>query len=152
MNRTVFKCTEEDFLNKPLYSRFLKTDSFKGVLHPLTGDYTPKPQKEIDDSLYVYGKKGPQKPEISNSDDSSNEHSSCQSNDSEGSFGNPFKYSSESESESLGVPKEMSTSKSVTTNEKVVSEPKSTEVKPSCVKTPMQQRKNQETPKVNRKN
>ncbi|GJY41612.1 hypothetical protein Tco_0428882, partial [Tanacetum coccineum] len=23
---------------------------------PLSGDYTPKPQEEIDDSLYVYGK------------------------------------------------------------------------------------------------
>ncbi|GJX59336.1 ribonuclease H-like domain-containing protein [Tanacetum coccineum] len=155
MNRTVFKCTEEDFLNKPLYSRFSKTDSFKGVPHPLTGDYTPKPQEEIDDSLYVYGKKGPQEPEISDSDNSSNEHSSCQSNDSEGSFGNPSEHTSESESESLSVPKEMSTSKSVTTNEKVVSEPKSTEVEPSCVthvKTPRQQMKNQETPKVNRKN
>ncbi|GJW35570.1 ribonuclease H-like domain-containing protein [Tanacetum coccineum] len=66
MNRTVFKCTEEDFLNKPLYSRFSKTDNFKGVPHPLTGDYTPKPQEDIDDSLYVYGKKGGnlQKPEI----------------------------------------------------------------------------------------
>ncbi|GJW27282.1 hypothetical protein Tco_0041093, partial [Tanacetum coccineum] len=64
MNRTVFKCTEEDFLNKPLYSRFSKTDNFKGVPYPLYGDYTPKPQEEIDDSLYVYGKKGPQKPEI----------------------------------------------------------------------------------------
>ncbi|GJR74043.1 ribonuclease H-like domain-containing protein [Tanacetum coccineum] len=51
MNRTVFKCTEEDFLNKPLYSRFSKTDNFKGVPHPLTGDYTPKPQEEIDDSF-----------------------------------------------------------------------------------------------------
>ncbi|GJT51683.1 ribonuclease H-like domain-containing protein [Tanacetum coccineum] len=30
MNRTVFKCTEEDFLNKPLYSRFSKIDNFKG--------------------------------------------------------------------------------------------------------------------------
>ncbi|GKB84963.1 putative ribonuclease H-like domain-containing protein [Tanacetum coccineum] len=151
MNRTMFKCTEEDFLNKPLYSRFSKTDSFKGVPHPLTGDYTPKPQEEIDDSLYVYGKKGPQKPEISDSDDSSNEHSSCQSNDSEGSFGNPSEHSSESESESLSVPKEMSTSKSVTTNEKVVSEPKSTEVEPSCVthvKTPRQPMKNQGTPEV----
>ncbi|GJS73265.1 hypothetical protein Tco_0706106 [Tanacetum coccineum] len=57
INHTVFKCTEGDFLNKPLYSRFTKTDSFKGVPHPLTGDYTPKPQEEIDDSLYVYGKK-----------------------------------------------------------------------------------------------
>ncbi|GJW21589.1 ribonuclease H-like domain-containing protein [Tanacetum coccineum] len=132
MNRTVFKCTEEDFLNKPLYSRFSKTDNFKGVPHPLTGDYTPKPQEEIDDSLYVYGKKGPQKPEISDSDDNSTEHSTCQSNDSEGSFGNPSEHSSESESESISVPNEMSTSKSVTTNEKVVSESK--EVEPSCAK------------------
>ncbi|GJZ89081.1 ribonuclease H-like domain-containing protein [Tanacetum coccineum] len=139
MNRTVFNCTEEDFIDKPLYSRFSKTDSFKGVPHPLTGDYTPKPQQEIDESLYVYGKKGPQKPEISDSDDKSNEHSTCQSNDSEGSFGNPSEHSSESESESISVPNEMSTSKSVTTNEKVVSESK--EVEPSCVthvKTPRQ--------------
>ncbi|GJW60610.1 hypothetical protein Tco_0109945 [Tanacetum coccineum] len=153
MNRTVFKCTEEDFLNKPLYSRFSKTDNFKGVPHPLTGDYTPKPQEEIDDSLYVYGKKGPQKPEISDSDDNSTEHSTCQSNDSEGSFGNPSEHSSESESESISVPNEMSTSKSVTTNEKVVSESK--EVEPSCVthvKTPRQPMKNQGTPKVKGKN
>ncbi|GJV86176.1 putative ribonuclease H-like domain-containing protein [Tanacetum coccineum] len=118
MNRTVFNCTEEDFIDKPLYSRFSKTDSFKGVPHPLTGDYTPKPQQEIDESLYVYGKKG-------------------------------------SESESLSVPKEMSTSNFVTTNEKVVSEPKPTEVEPSCVthvKTPRQPMKNQGTPKVNGKN
>ncbi|GJS05860.1 ribonuclease H-like domain-containing protein [Tanacetum coccineum] len=155
MNSTVFNCTEEDFIDKPLYSRFSKTDSFKGVPHPLTGDYTPKPQQEIDESLYVYGKKGPQKHKTSVSDDKSNEHSTCQSNDSEGSFGNPSEHSSESESESISVPKEMSTSKSVTTNEKVVSEPKSTEVEPSCVthvKTPRQQMKNKETPKVNIKN
>ncbi|GKA86708.1 hypothetical protein Tco_0808419 [Tanacetum coccineum] len=153
MNRTVFKCTEEDFLNKPLYSRFSKTNNFKGVPHPLYGDYTPKPQEEIDDSLYVYGKKGPQKPEISDSDDNSTEHSTCQSNDSEGSFGNPSEHSSESESESISVPNEMSTSKSVTTNEKVVSESK--EVEPSCathVKTPRQQMKNQGTPEVKGKN
>ncbi|GJS15804.1 putative ribonuclease H-like domain-containing protein [Tanacetum coccineum] len=110
MNRTVFQCTEKDFLNKPLYNRFSKTDNFKGVPHPLTGDYTPKPQEEIDDSLYVYGKKGPQKPEISDSDDNSTEHSTCQSNDSEGSFGNPSEHSSESESESISVPNEMSAS------------------------------------------
>ncbi|GKA20414.1 hypothetical protein Tco_0700403 [Tanacetum coccineum] len=124
MNRSVFKCTEEDYINKPLYSRFTKTNSFKGVPHPLTGDYTPKPQEEIDDSLYVYGKKGPQKPEISDSDDNSTEHSTCQSNDSEGSCGNTSEHSSESESESISVPNEMSTSKSVITNEKVVSESK----------------------------
>ncbi|GJS42545.1 ribonuclease H-like domain-containing protein [Tanacetum coccineum] len=153
MNRTVFKCTQEDFLNKPLYSRFSKTDNFKGVPHPLTGDYTPKPQEEIDDSLYVYGKKGPQKPEISDSDDNSTEHSTCQSNDSEGSCGNTSEHSSESESESISVPNEMSTSKSVITNEKVVSESK--EVEPSCathVKTPRQQMKNQGTSEVKGKN
>ncbi|GJV60595.1 ribonuclease H-like domain-containing protein [Tanacetum coccineum] len=153
MNRTVFQCTEKDFLNKPLYSRFSKTDNFKGVPHPLTGDYTPKPQEEIDDSLYVYGKKGPQKPEISDSDDNSTEHSTCQSNDSEGSFGNPSEHSSESESESISVPNEMSASKSVITNEKVVSESK--EVEPSCathVKTPRQQMKNQGTSEVKGKN
>ncbi|GJV03816.1 putative ribonuclease H-like domain-containing protein [Tanacetum coccineum] len=66
------------------HNRFSKTDNFKGVPHPLTGDYTPKPQEEIDDSLYVYGKKGPQKPEISDSDDNSTEHYICQSNDSYG--------------------------------------------------------------------
>ncbi|GJT35874.1 ribonuclease H-like domain-containing protein [Tanacetum coccineum] len=153
MNRSVFKCTEEDYINKPLYSRFTKTNSFKGVPHPLTGDYTPKPQEEIDDSLYVYGKKGPQKPEISDSDDNSTEHSTCQSNDSEGSFGNPSEHSSESESESISVPNEMSTSKSVITNEKVVSELQ--EVEPSCakhVKTPRQQMKNQGTSEVKGKN
>ncbi|GJZ69177.1 hypothetical protein Tco_0632727, partial [Tanacetum coccineum] len=138
---------------KPLYSRFSKTDSFKGVPHPLTGDYTPKPQQEIDESLYVYGKKGPQKPKISDSDDKSNEHSTCQSNDNEGSFRNPSEHSSESESKSISVLKEMSTSKSVTINEKVVSELK--EVEPSCVthvKTPRQPMKNPETHKVNGKN
>ncbi|GJT12267.1 hypothetical protein Tco_0859309 [Tanacetum coccineum] len=133
--------------------RFTKTNSFKGVLHPLTRDYTPKPQEEIDDSLYVYGKKGPQKPEISDSDDNSTEHSTCQSNDSEGSCGNTSEHSSESESESISVTNEMSTSKSVITNEKVMSESK--EVEPSCakhVKTPRQQMKNQGTSEVKGKN
>ncbi|GJW52738.1 putative ribonuclease H-like domain-containing protein [Tanacetum coccineum] len=62
-------------------------------------------------------------------------------------------HSSESESESISVPNEMSTSKSVTTNEKVVSESK--EVEPSCathVKTPRQPMKNQGTPEVKGKN
>ncbi|GJW03225.1 ribonuclease H-like domain-containing protein [Tanacetum coccineum] len=134
---------------------FSKTDNFKGVPHPLTGDYTPKPQQEIDESLYVYGKKGPQKHKTSVLDDIFNEDSTCQSNDSEGSFGNPSEHSSEFESESISVPKEMSASKSVTTNEKVVSEPKPKGVEPSCVthvKTPRQSMKNQKTPKVNKKN
>ncbi|GKA01532.1 hypothetical protein Tco_0674197 [Tanacetum coccineum] len=96
---------------------------------------------------------GPQKPKISDSDDNSTEHSTCQSNDSEGSCGNTSDHSSESESESISVPNEMSTSKSVITNEKVVSELQ--EVEPSCakhVKTPRQQMKNQGTSEVKGKN
>ncbi|GKC57716.1 hypothetical protein Tco_1085314, partial [Tanacetum coccineum] len=54
---------------------------------------------------------GPQKPESSDSDDNSTEHSTCQSNDSEGSCGNTSKHSSEYESESISVTNEMSTSK-----------------------------------------
>ncbi|GJV19824.1 putative ribonuclease H-like domain-containing protein [Tanacetum coccineum] len=98
---------------------------------------------------------GPQKHKTSVSDDKFNEYSTCQSNDSAGSFGNTSEHSVEFESEIISVPKEVSESKSVTTNEKVVSEPKPKEVKPSCVthvKTPRQPVKNQETPKVNRKN
>ncbi|GKA41533.1 putative ribonuclease H-like domain-containing protein [Tanacetum coccineum] len=36
-----------------------RTMTFNGVTTPLSGDYTPQPQEEIDDALYVYGKKGP---------------------------------------------------------------------------------------------
>ncbi|GJU98968.1 putative ribonuclease H-like domain-containing protein [Tanacetum coccineum] len=87
------------------------TNDFKGVPPPLSGDYTPKPQEEIDDALYVYGKKGPQKPEISVSDENSSEHSTCQSNDSEGSCENTSEHSFETESESLSEPNEMSKSR-----------------------------------------
>ncbi|GJW34418.1 hypothetical protein Tco_0054450 [Tanacetum coccineum] len=118
MNFSVFKCSKEDSMGKPSYSRFTKTNDFKGVPHPLSGDYTPKPQEEIDDSLYVYGKKGPQKPKISVSDDNSSEHSTCQSNDSEGSCGNTSEHSFETESESLSEPNEMSKSRLEVTNEK----------------------------------
>ncbi|GJU46486.1 hypothetical protein Tco_1203752 [Tanacetum coccineum] len=48
--------SEEDFVDKPLYNRFSKTDNFKGVPHPLTGDYTPKPQQEIDESLIIHSR------------------------------------------------------------------------------------------------
>ncbi|GKC41672.1 retrovirus-related pol polyprotein from transposon TNT 1-94 [Tanacetum coccineum] len=120
MNRTVFNCTKEDFVEKPLYNRFSKTDNLIGVPHPLTGDYNPKPQQEINES-----------------------------------FKNPSEHSSEFKSESISVPKEMYASKSVTTNEKVVSKTKPKDVEPSYVtyvKTPRQPMKNQETPKVDRKN
>ncbi|GJS34699.1 ribonuclease H-like domain-containing protein [Tanacetum coccineum] len=38
-------------LNDEVLSRFTKTNDFKGVPHPLSVDYTPKPQEEIDDSF-----------------------------------------------------------------------------------------------------
>ncbi|GJX99249.1 ribonuclease H-like domain-containing protein [Tanacetum coccineum] len=82
----------EDSVGKPLYSRFVKTNDFKGVPHPLSGDYTPKPQEEIDDSLYVYG--------------------SC---------GNTSEHSFETESESLSVPNEMSNEKVVSELQEVES-------------------------------
>ncbi|GJV34273.1 putative ribonuclease H-like domain-containing protein [Tanacetum coccineum] len=47
----VFKGTEEDSVGKPLYSRFIKDNDFKGVPHPLSGDYSPIPQEEIDESF-----------------------------------------------------------------------------------------------------
>ncbi|GJZ90780.1 hypothetical protein Tco_0662707, partial [Tanacetum coccineum] len=155
MNFSVFNCSEEDSVGKPLYSRFIKTNDFKGVPHPLSGDYTPKPQEEIDESLYVYGKKGPQEPEPSVSDDRSSEYSTCQSNDSAGSIGTSSEHSFDPESEISRVPKEVYVSKPLTTNAQGVSAPKSKEVEPSCVshiKSPRQPIKDQETPKVNRKN
>ncbi|GJR16559.1 ribonuclease H-like domain-containing protein [Tanacetum coccineum] len=155
MNFSVFNCSEEDSVGKPLYSRFIKTNDFKGVPHPLSGDYTPTPQEEIDESLYVYGKKGPQEPEPNVSDDRSSEYSTCQSNDSAGSIGTSSEHSVDLESEISRVPQEVYVSTPITTNEKGVSAPKSKEVEPSCVshiKTPRQPIKDQETPKVNRKN
>ncbi|GJY94072.1 hypothetical protein Tco_0510433 [Tanacetum coccineum] len=154
MNFSVFKGTEEDSVGKPLYSRFIKANDFKGVPHPLSGDYTPKPQEEIDESLYVYGKKGPQEPEPSVSDDRSSEYSTCQSNDSAGSIRTSSEHSLDPNPD-FKIPLEGNVSTPITTNEKGVSAPKSKEVEPSCVsyiKTPRQPIKDQETPKVNRKN
>ncbi|GJR84706.1 hypothetical protein Tco_0155491 [Tanacetum coccineum] len=131
MNFSVFNCSKEDSVGKPLYSRFIKTNDFKGVPHPLSGDYTPTPQEEIDESLYVYGKKGPQEPEPSVSDDRSSECSTCQSNDSAGSIGTSSVHSVDSESEISSVPPEVCV---------------------SHIKTPRQPIKDQATPKVNRKN
>ncbi|GJU20247.1 ribonuclease H-like domain-containing protein [Tanacetum coccineum] len=72
----------------PLYSRFKQVE-YKGVPHPLSGDYTPREQEDIDDSLYEYGKHGPQpkspSPTVSNA--SSIVFSICPSNDSDGELG-----------------------------------------------------------------
>ncbi|GKD35600.1 ribonuclease H-like domain-containing protein [Tanacetum coccineum] len=72
-----------------------------------------------------------------------------------GSIGTSSEHSVDLESEISRVPQEVYVSKPITTNEKGVSAPKSKEVEPSCVthiKTPRQPIKDQETPKVNRKN
>ncbi|GJU18867.1 hypothetical protein Tco_1146833 [Tanacetum coccineum] len=79
-------------VGKPLYSRFSKTNDFKEGFS--------------------------KKPEISDSDDNSSEHSTCQSNDSEGSCGNTSEHSFETKSESLSVPNEVSKSRLEVTNEK----------------------------------
>ncbi|GJY44791.1 ribonuclease H-like domain-containing protein [Tanacetum coccineum] len=83
-----------------------------------SGDYTPKPQEEIDESLYVYGKKGPQEPEPSVSDDRSSECSTYQSNDNAGSIRTSFEHFVDFESEISRVPQEVYVSKPITTNEK----------------------------------
>ncbi|GJS29049.1 hypothetical protein Tco_0489669 [Tanacetum coccineum] len=86
---TVPNSGEEDSVGKPLYSRFIKTNNFKGVPHPLSGDYTPKPQEEINESLYVYG-----------------------------SIGTSSEHSLDPESEISRVPPEVYVSTPITTNEK----------------------------------
>ncbi|GJV58687.1 hypothetical protein Tco_1464787 [Tanacetum coccineum] len=106
-----FRETNAGYNDIPLYSRFKQVE-YKGVPHPLSGDYTPREQEDIDDSLYEYGKFGPQpqspSPTVSNassivfsicpsndsdgelgavSDASSTHYSTCQSNDSDGELG-----------------------------------------------------------------
>ncbi|GJT58748.1 hypothetical protein Tco_1002281 [Tanacetum coccineum] len=74
---------------------------------------------------------------------------------SAGYIGTSSKHSVDLESEISRVPQEVYVSKPITTNENGASAPKSKEVEPSCVthiKTPRQPIKDQETPKVNRKN
>ncbi|GKF80281.1 hypothetical protein Tco_0238883, partial [Tanacetum coccineum] len=110
ISRGIFALRETDagYYDIPLYSRFKQVE-YKGVPHPLSGDYTPREQDDIDDSLYEYGKYGPQpqspSPTVSNasslvfsicpsndsdrelgavSNDSSTHYSTCQSNDSDG--------------------------------------------------------------------
>ncbi|GJR32794.1 putative ribonuclease H-like domain-containing protein [Tanacetum coccineum] len=83
-----FRETNAGYNDIPLYSRFKQVE-YKGVPHPLSGDYTPREQEDIDDSLYEYGKYGPQpqSPSPIESDASSTVSSTCQSNDSDGEQG-----------------------------------------------------------------
>ncbi|GJV20745.1 reverse transcriptase domain-containing protein [Tanacetum coccineum] len=75
-----FRETDAGYYDIPLYSRFKQVE-YKGVPHPLSGDYTPREQEDIDDSLYEYGKYGPQpqSPSPTESDASSTVYSTCQS-------------------------------------------------------------------------
>ncbi|GJY40430.1 putative ribonuclease H-like domain-containing protein [Tanacetum coccineum] len=57
INSSVFRCSKEDSIGKPSYSRFTKTNDFKGVPPPLSGDYTPQPPGGNDDALYILCKK-----------------------------------------------------------------------------------------------
>ncbi|GKD23722.1 hypothetical protein Tco_1225425 [Tanacetum coccineum] len=45
-----FRETNAGYNDIPLYSRFKQVE-YKGVPHPLSGDYTPREQEDIDDSL-----------------------------------------------------------------------------------------------------
>ncbi|GKD64777.1 hypothetical protein Tco_1306885, partial [Tanacetum coccineum] len=83
-----FRETNAGYNDIPLYSRFKQVE-YKGVPHPLSGDYTPSEQEDIDDSLYEYGKYGPQpqSPSPIESDASSTVSSTCQSNDNDGEQG-----------------------------------------------------------------
>ncbi|GJU05952.1 hypothetical protein Tco_1122382 [Tanacetum coccineum] len=114
---------DEDSIGKPSYSRFTKTNEFKGVPPPLSGDYTPQPQEEIDDTL---------------SCDISLEHTS-------------FETESESLSEPNEMPKsrlEENKEKDVSAPKSKEVEPSCV----SHIKTPRQPLKDKETHKVNRKN
>ncbi|GJT84712.1 putative ribonuclease H-like domain-containing protein [Tanacetum coccineum] len=76
MSRGIFvlRETDEGYYDIPLYSRFKQVE-YKGVPPPLSGDYTPRAQEDIDDSLLFV------------SDASSTHYSICPSNDSDGELG-----------------------------------------------------------------
>ncbi|GJS37155.1 ribonuclease H-like domain-containing protein [Tanacetum coccineum] len=91
MDRGIFASireTDPGYHDIPLYSRFKQVE-YKGVPHPLSGDYTPREQEDIDDSLYEYGKHGPQpqSPSPTETNASSIVFSICPSNDSDGELG-----------------------------------------------------------------
>ncbi|GJT13827.1 retrovirus-related pol polyprotein from transposon TNT 1-94 [Tanacetum coccineum] len=164
ISRGIFAFRERDAGNYqiPLYSRFKQVE-YKGVPHPLSGDYTPREQEDIDDSLYEYGKHGPQpktpSPTVSNA--SSIVFSICPSHDSDGELGtvfnaNPTIYSSCQSNDSDGeqgpisdhsvqdnptnIPSIEQVTKDTQTTQPQVPEPQQT-VDPSCaqhVKTPRQ--------------
>ncbi|GJS77417.1 hypothetical protein Tco_0727298 [Tanacetum coccineum] len=134
-----FRETNAGYNDIPLYSRFKQVE-YKGVPHPLSGDYTPREQEDIDDSLYEYGKYGPQpqSPSPIESDASSTVSSTCQSNDSDGEQGTVSDHSVNDDP--IPIPSSEQVTTSTQKTQPQVPKPQQT-VDPSCaqhVKTPRQ--------------
>ncbi|GJU60786.1 hypothetical protein Tco_1238552 [Tanacetum coccineum] len=141
MDRGIFVLKETDagYNEIPLYSRFKQVE-YKGVPHPLSGDYTPREQEDIDDSLYEYGKYGPQpqSPSPIESDASSTVYSTCQSNDSDGEQGTVSDHSVNDDP--IPIPSIEQVTTATQKTQPQVPKPQQT-VDPSCaqhVKTPRQ--------------
>ncbi|GJR32928.1 hypothetical protein Tco_1109160 [Tanacetum coccineum] len=134
-----FRETNAGYNDIPLYSRFKQVE-YKGVPHPLSGDYTPREQEDIDDSLYEYGKYGPQpqSPSPIESDASSTVYSTCQSNDSDGEQGTVSDHSVNDDP--IPIPSIEQVTTATQKTQPQVPKPQQT-VDPSCaqhVKTPRQ--------------
>ncbi|GJT66182.1 hypothetical protein Tco_1017662 [Tanacetum coccineum] len=145
ISRGIFALRETDagYYNIPLYSRFKQVE-YKGVPHPLSGDYTPREQEDIDDSLYEYGKYGPQpqSPSPTVSDASSTVYSTCPSNDSDGELGAVSDHSVNDDPihDHIPIPSIEQVTIATQKTQPQVPKPKQTVV-PSCaqhVKTPRQ--------------
>ncbi|GJR57807.1 ribonuclease H-like domain-containing protein [Tanacetum coccineum] len=145
MSRGIFVLRETDagYYDIPLYSRFKQVE-YKGVPHPLSGDYTPREQEDIDDSLYEYGKYGPQpqSPSPTVSDASSTVYSTCPSNDSDGELGAVSDHSVNDDPihDHIPIPSIEQVTIATQKTQPQVPKPKQTVV-PSCaqhVKTPRQ--------------
>ncbi|GKB67221.1 hypothetical protein Tco_0928633 [Tanacetum coccineum] len=143
MSRGVFalKKRDEGYYDIPLYSRF-KQSEYKAVPNPLSDDYTPREQEDIDDSLYVYGKYGPQIPSTDESDAQSSNYSTCPTHDSSQDIGTSSDKSVDSVSDLSSLPMSPTLQDSIATqkNQPQVPIPKKT-VDPSYalhVKTPRQ--------------
>ncbi|GJW70585.1 putative ribonuclease H-like domain-containing protein [Tanacetum coccineum] len=141
MSRGIFvlRETDEGYYDIPLYSRFKQVE-YKGVPPPLSGDYTPRAQEDIDDSLYVYGKHGPQpqspSPTVSNA--SSIVFSICPSNDR--TVSDPS-VNDDPIHDNIPIPSIEQVTIAIQKTQPQVPKPKQT-VDPSCaqhVKTPRQQ-------------
>ncbi|GJW14646.1 ribonuclease H-like domain-containing protein [Tanacetum coccineum] len=110
---------EKDSVGKPLYSRFTKTNDFKGVPHLLSGDYTLNHKKKLMSPRCMFMiKRDPKSLKPSVSDDRSSEYSTCQSNDSAGSIRTSSVHSVDLESKISRVPQEVYVSKHTTTQMK----------------------------------